>query len=375
MVLTVICLTAHHLCPYNLCKRFNSFLKTIIMAPKERITIADVAKAAGVSPGTVSRVLNNRTGVKISPKTQEQVQRAAKKLGYKPNLFASALRTQRTGVIGAIVRDINDPFLSLVARELQKAAHAEGLELLLGHAEYDRETADRQLNVMRNWFDGLLIIGDMLEQQAAISNLDQNETPSVALANGSTPHQGAKPLVSIDDAYGTHLGLEYLYSLGHRRIAFVGNTDFAGIRKRWETFQHFVHERSLFWADDYLGVSHNSRAAAIECTEHLLTLPTPPTAIFCMSDLLALGAMSSAWRMGWRVPETISILGFDDVEEAATTYPALSTIRQPVKDMASQALQLLIKLIDGSPLEHDQLPIVIKPVLMARRSCSPPLKQ
>lgn len=345
------------------------------MPPKERVTIADVAKEAGVSPGTVSRVLNNRTGVKISQNTQDQVRRAAKKLGYKPNLFASALRTQRTGVIGAIVRDINDPFLSLVARELQKAAHAEGLELLLGHAEYDRETADRQLNVMRNWFDGLLIIGDMLGQQAAISNLDQNDTPSVTLANGSTANQRSKPLVSIDDALGTRLGLDYLYSLGHRRIAFVGNTNFAGIRRRWETFQEFVHDKSLFWSDDYLAISHNSRTAAIESTEHLLTLPTPPTAIFCMSDLLALGALSSAWRMGWRVPETISILGFDDVEEAATTFPALSTIRQPVRDMATQALQLLIKLIDGSALDDVDLPIIIKPKLMARRSCSPPLAQ
>lgn len=343
------------------------------MSPKERVTIADVAKAAGVSSGTVSRVLNNRTGVKISQKTQEQVRRAVKNLGYKPNLFASALRTQRTGVIGAIVRDINDPFLSLVARELQKAAHTEGLELLLGHAEYDRETADRQLNVMRNWFDGLLIIGDMLGQQAAISNLDQNETPSVALANGTTTSQGSKPLVSIDDAHGTRLGLDYLYSLGHRRIAFVGNIDFAGIRQRWETFQEFVDEKSLFWTDDYLQVSHNSRVAATDCTEHLLTLPTSPTAIFCMSDLLALGAMSSAWRMGWRVPETISILGFDDVEEAATTFPALSTIHQPVKEMANQALQLLIKLIDGSSLEDVKLPIIIKPELIARRSCSPPI--
>jgi len=342
------------------------------MTSRERVTIADVAKAAGVSPGTVSRVLNNRTGVKISEATQEQVRRAAKKLGYRPNLFASALRTQRTGVIGAIVRDINDPFLSLMARELQKVARAEGLELLLGHAEYDPETADRQLNVMRNWFDGLLIIGDMLGYQAAISNLDQEETPSVTLANGHA-RQGSKPLVSIDDAYGTQLGLDYLFSLGHRRIAFIGNTKYAGIRERWSAFQRYVEQKPLFWSEEYFQSCLNNRAAAIECVQHLLDLPQPPTAIFCMTDLLALGAISGAWHMGWRVPESISILGFDDIEEAETTFPALSTIRQPVRQMAAEALNLLTKLINKSSLESVELPIIIRPELVIRRSCSPPV--
>ncbi len=338
---------------------------------RNRVTITDVAREAGVSPGTVSRVLNNRSGVKVSEATCQQVRRAAKKLGYRPNLFASALRTQRTGVIGAIVRDINDPFLSLLARELQKVAHEEGLELLLGHAEYDPEIADRQLNVMRNWFDGLLIIGDMLGHQAAISNLDQQDTPSVTLANGIAG-QGSTPLVNIDDAAGTRLGLDYLYSLGHRRIAFIGNTEFVGIRERWTTLQRYVEDQSLLWTDDYFQPCRNTRRAAIERTQYLLGLPQPPTAIFCMTDLLALGAISGAWQMGWRVPETVSVLGFDDIEEAETAYPALSTIRQPVPEMARVSLALLLRLINGSPIEDAEIPFIIQPELIIRRSCAPP---
>jgi LacI family transcriptional regulator, repressor for deo operon, udp, cdd, tsx, nupC, and nupG len=342
------------------------------MSPKNRVTITDVAEAAGVSPGTVSRVLNNRTGVKISDETQEQVRRAVKKLGYHPNLFASALRTQRTGVIGAIVRDINDPFLSLMARELQKAAHTEGLELLLGHAEYDPEIASRQLNVMRNWFDGLLIIGDMLGYQAAISKLDQDDIPSVALANGQN-QPGSKPLISIDDAHGTQLGVDYLFRLGHRRIAFMGNTNYAGIRQRWNAFKQCVEEKSLFWTEEYFQLCQNNRQAAVDSIGKLLNLSDPPTAVFCMTDLMAFGAISGAWQMGWRIPETISILGFDDIEEATTAYPALSTIRQPVKQMASQALDLLLKLIDGAPTESAQLPSIVQPELIIRRSCAPPV--
>lgn len=343
------------------------------MPPKVRVTIADVARAAGVSPGTVSRVLNSSSPtIRISKATQKQVRETARRLGYRPNMIASALRTQRTGVIGAIVRDINDPFLSLLARELQKVAHAEGVELLFGNAEYDPKIADRQLEFMRNWFDGLVVIGDMLGHQAAISNLDNTDMPSVALANGAAA-QWSQPLISIDDAAGVRLGLDYLCSLGHRRIAFIGNTEYAGIRTRWATFQQIVEERGLYWNDNYLQPCRASRLAAAACAERLLSLPIPPTAIFCMADLLALGALSTIWRLGWRVPESVSVLGFDDIEESQTAYPPLSTIRQPVRDMAEQSFKLLTRLISGSPVDQEHLPVVIEPKLIVRKSCAPPI--
>ncbi len=346
---------------------------TIAMPPKVRVTIADVARAAGVSPGTVSRVLNSSSPtIRISKATQKQVRETARRLGYRPNMIASALRTQRTGVIGAIIRDINDPFLSLLARELQKVAHAEGEELLFGNAEYDPEIADRQLEFMHNWFDGLIVIGDMLGHQAAISNLDNTDMPSVALANGAAA-QWSHPLVSIDDAAGVRLGLDYLCSLGHRRIAFIGNTDYAGIRTRWATFQKIVEERDLYWCEDYLQPCRASRLAAAACAERLLSLPTPPTAIFCMADLLALGALSTIWRLGWRVPGSVSVLGFDDIEESQTAYPPLSTIRQPVRDMAEQSFRLLSRLIDGASIDQEHLPVIIEPKLIIRKSCAPPI--
>lgn len=346
--------------------------RTLQMAPRDRITIADVARAAGVSPGTVSRVLNKRGDIKISATTQREVRAAAKRLGYRPNPFASALRTQRTGVIGAIVRDIDDPFLNLVARELQKAAQTRGFELLLGHAGYDPETADRQLSVMRDWFDGLLIIGDMLGYQAAISNLDQDNIPSVALANSASRHS-SQPLVSIDDARGTFLGLQYLYALGHRRIAFMGNISYPGIQQRLATFRLFVAEHNLTWFDEYLQPCQNNRREAIACAQRLLKLSNPPTAIFCMNDLMALAAMTEAWRMAWRVPEAISIIGFDDIEDAHTSFPPLTTIRQPVGDMASAALTVLARLIEGESFDALELPIIIEPHLVVRQSCAPPV--
>lgn len=335
-----------------------------------RITIADVAREAGVSPGTVSRVLNPRPhqNVKISEATRQEVTAAAKRLGYQTNPFASALRTQRTGVIGAIIRDINDPFLSLMARELQRIAHEQGVELLMGHAEYDLETVRRQLKFMRNWFDGLLIIGDMPGDQAVFDDLRESRTPYVAVACGT---KAVTPFVNIDEEHGTRLGLEYLYALGHRRIGFIGNTNHAGIHERWTAFRCFVDEKSLTWVDGYLQSCPYTRSASISAVQRLLSLPKPPTAIFCTSDLQALGAMSGAWQIGWRVPEAVSIMGFDDIEEASDTFPALTTIRQPVGDMAHEAMSMLMSLIQDPSRAEDLSRVIVQPRLMVRRSCSP----
>lgn len=341
------------------------------MPPQKRITIADVARGAGVSTGTVSRVLNQRGGdIKISEETRKLVLETASRLGYSPNPFASALRTQRTGVIGVIVRDIGDPFLSMMLREIQKVTRLLGVNLLFGHAEYDLEIVGRHLAFMHShWFDGLLLLGDIPGDQAVISELFKSNTPFVAVACGE---QSTFPSVNVDEAEGVRLAFDYLYGLGHRQIAFIGNLEHGGIKERLVHFQRLLVENNLFWSDDYVRKCGNSRAAALSCAQYLLGLPNPPTAIFCATDLAALGAMNGALRLGWRVPENVSIIGFDDVEGTADTFPALTTIRQPVGDMASQAVRLLMRLIERETLEEEENRVVVQPQLMVRQSCAPP---
>lgn len=333
------------------------------------VTIADVAREAGVSAGTVSRVLNRRDAdIKISKATQALVMQAAERLGYQPNRFASALRTRQTGVIGAIVRDISDPFLSLMARELQHAARRRGVDLLLSHAENEPETVRRQLTFMRNWFDGLIILGDMPDDEAIFASLREMGTPFVAAACGT--HVNA-PLVNIDEAQGMTQIMEYLHALGHRRVGFIGNTEHAGTRERLATFQDFVQAHRLTWRDDYLQPTPYARKAAIASVQRLLSLPQPPSAIVCTADLLALGALSGAMQMGWRVPEAVSIISFDDIEEAVDVFPALTTLRQPVGEMAEQAIRLLLRRIEQPTQEISDSRILVQPNLMIRRSCSP----
>jgi LacI family transcriptional regulator len=333
------------------------------------VTIADVAREAGVSAGTVSRVLNRRDAdIKISKATQTLVIEAAERLGYQPNRFASALRTRQTGVIGAIVRDISDPFLSLMARELQHAARRRGVDLLLSHAENEPGIVRRQLTFMRNWFDGLIILGDMPDDEAIFARLREMSTPFVAVACGT---QVNAPLVNIDEALGTTQIMEYLHALGHRRVGFLGNIEHAATRERLASFKAFVQARGLAWHDDYLQATPYSRKAAIASTQRLLSLPQPPTAIVCTADLMALGALSGALQMGWRVPEAVSIISFDDIEEAGDVFPALTTLRQPVGEMAEQAIRLLLRLIEDPAQAISDSRILVQPHLMIRRSCSP----
>jgi LacI family transcriptional regulator len=338
------------------------------MSNRGRVTIADVAKVAGVSAGTVSRVLNPRLNdnIKISDATRQIVLSAVEQLGYQANPFASALRTQRSGVIGAIIRDISDPFLSLMARELQHAAHRQGIDLMLCHAEYDLATVRRQLKFMTKWFDGLLLIGDMPGDRTVFEDLRKHDIPFVAVACGT---QVDAPFVNTDEQRGIQLGMDYLYNLGHRRIGFIGTVDHAGTRERWTSFKSYVDSRSLVWQDEYLQPCQYTRSAAIDAVQNLLSLSAPPTAILCTSDLQALGAISGALQMGWRVPESVSILGFDDVEESSFTHPSLTTIRQPVGALAESAMMMLLELIEGKKPELGGA--VIQPRLMVRRSCCP----
>ena len=341
------------------------------MSTNKRVTIADVARAAGVSVGTVSRVLNRREGgIKISDATRTLVLEKAKQLGYTPNPFASALRTQRTGVIGAIVRDISDPFLSMLAREIQRAARAQGIDLLFGHAEYDLGIVGRHLAFMHShWFDGLFLLGDIPGYQTVISELRRSNTPFVVLACGEQP---TFPLVNVDEAEGVTLALDYLRSLGHQRIAFIGNPGHGGIHERLVIFQHYLCEHNLFQSEEYIQPCANTRAAALDRAQYLLNLPHPPSAIFCATDLVALGALSGTLRLGWQVPDQVSIIGFDDIEGTADTYPALTTIRQPVGDMVSQAVNLLMRFIEGLPVEEVERKIIVPPKLIVRQSCASP---
>ncbi len=334
----------------------------------KKVTIAEVAKEAGVSIATVSRVLNRRKGkIKISEETKTTVQQAAKRLGYQADPFASALRTRRSGLFGAIIRDLRDPFLTKVFINMQEAAFEKGIELLLGHANYDVVTAGRQASIMSSlWFDGLILLGDIPGDLDVMERLLESKKPCVAVACGP---RNDLPSINLDEDKGSIQALDYLYSLGHRRIACCGDPSILGVKERLLCYQDYVRERGLIQEEGYYQVCSNNQMEAAHCASELMKLPHPPTAIFCGTDLIALGVINQLHRSGKRVPEDFSVIGFDDIEEDVEMFPSLTTIRQPADVIAEHAINLILQMRNGSVENLGSTNILIQPELIIRESC------
>jgi DNA-binding LacI/PurR family transcriptional regulator len=347
----------------------------LIRSGPNNITISDVANVAGVSIGAVSTVLNNReSNIKISDHTKNRIMSAVKELGYRPNPFASALRTKQTGIVGAVVRDIGDPFLRQLIKDVQIHCNANGLDILMSHAKHEAETAEKQIDLMlHQWFDGLIILGDMHVDDDLMYNLSRYNIPVVSLNGNKNEYLST---VRYDDIYGTHLVFDYLYGLGHREIAFIGNTKHASVQERLDTFLALKKKHGLN-CSEYLTYSAASSIEVLEITKKIINMPTPPTAIFCSSDYLAIAATVAIFQSGKKIPEDISIIGYDDIEDLNISYIPLTTIKQPTNEAAGKAVNELMKQIAAYNTGEEKTPvsILIKPKLIERKSCAAPQKK
>lgn len=337
------------------------------------VKITDVAKAAGVSVATVSRVVNGRSRIgRISEETRLKVLKVADRLGYQANPAAVALKASRTGVLGAIVRDISDPLMTELTQEIERQALASGLDILVGHNQFDSATAARQATLMtRSLFDGLILVGSLLHRDVLVDRLRNRVMPAVSVLAGAG---GSMPSVEVDDAAGIRLAVGHLYDLGHREFGFIGTPDLPGVSARFETLKDELAARGLIFRPERAVFTPNYRNGAIEATKGLLEANREMTAIVCSSDNLALGALSAIAMKGLKVPTDISVMGFDDIAEATLSYPTLTTIRQPLRQMAEAALQELQRQIGGAA-EGDPPRAIFQPDLQIRQSTGvPPLR-
>lgn len=331
---------------------------------KLRVTITDVAKAANVSTATVSRILNNRDGkIKISDETKELVQQKAKELGFQLNPFASALRSKRTGLIGAVIRDISDPFLAKLLKNIQRVIHNQGLELLVGNAEY-KETAENQLSLMvSHLFDGLFIFTDT--DSEFIKKLESDSVPYVTITGDKLSFNN--PQVHTDDFEGISMALDHLLEQGHKKIGFIGSQDL-GVKQRELYFRQIGTKNGLSIDENYVETNIRSIADISRYFEAVLRMATPPTAILCATDSIAVRSINVALQKSLKIPEDISIIGFDDIDQAIEIFPPLTTIQQPYEELAEQAVSLLLKMINDPKPELLKSDIVLMPRLTIRQS-------
>ena len=327
----------------------------------QRVTISDVAKTAGVSVATVSKVINNRYGVAVA--TSSRVQEVIDQLGYESSLVARSLRSHRTNVIGILVAEF-EPYSTELLKVTSSAVGGTGYELLAysggGRAGSDVGWERRYLSRL----SGTLIDGAILVTPTVVDA--QYGIPVVAV----DPHTGPSglPTVDSDNLAGAVTATEHLLGLGHRRIGFLGGrTDLESARLREEGYRQALRAAGIEPDPSLMRIGGYRPETAGQPAHELLTLDEPPTAIFAANDLSALRTIDVARSLGLSVPEDLSVIGFDNVPESALSTPSLTTISQPIQQMGAEALRLLVDLIDGKEREstHLRLPTA----LVERSSC------
>lgn len=322
------------------------------MVNRRNLTILDVAHAAGVSTATVSRALN---GGKISSGALLRVNDAVQALGYQRNTLARGLVTGKTGVVGVGVPDVLGPLYAQMARGIEDVLTPLGMQYTLVTSSRDRarEAAATRF-LLEHQVDGLILIGSQLSA-AELAALVGDRPAVLVQREGDA---AAYPTLSLDNAQGVRAALEHLFAHGHRRIAHI-----AGVRRDGEVRQS-AYEDTLRAAglSSLVLPSDSTEAGGIAAGEMLAASPEV-TAVFCSNDRVALGLYHALRRRGTRVPDDVSVVGFDDLPWGEYLAPPLTTVRQPGREMGQLAARLLLGEADDAP---------VSPELVVRASVGPP---
>jgi DNA-binding LacI/PurR family transcriptional regulator len=334
------------------------------------VTLRDVAADAGVSITTVSRILNGReSGVPIRDETRQRVLAVAAELGYRPNLLARGLRGSRSSLLGVIARDVSDPFHIQILRGINEAARAGGYRLFLGHVDYRPDVALSYSSMFESSHaDGIIVIGDLEGGENTLEQLAGHHRNVVGVTDRTTRRQ--VPGVYGDSVLGTRIAMEHLWELGHRAIACVSDTRTYDGRLRIERYEQFMREHG---AADRLNVqvTDPDPEPSLELGRRMFASwpdPASPTAIFATSDTIALGLMQAAYEATIRIPDDISMVGFDDIDVAAFTIPPLTTVSQDGVTMGRASAELLFDMIASGQHRSAVEDVVLAPHLVVRRS-------
>jgi len=312
------------------------------------VTIKDIAKELGISASTVSRALSDSP--LVNDDTKRTILQTAKRLGYQRNELARALVMGSSGAVGLLVPDITNPFFSDVARGVGEIADGIGVGVILCNTD---GRIDRELNYIRlmrrKRVDGLLLCSTTIEAPY-LQELTQANMPFILVSRLS--NQRNVPFVVTDDHAGAKLAVEHLVDLGHRRIGFIGGPEnVQASRDRMEAYLNVLNENGLTTLPDWRRYAGFTQASGREAAQRMLSLPTPPTAIFAANDVTALGVLEVAEELGLQVPHDLSLVGYDDISYASLPRIQLTTIAQPAVEMGQIAANWLFE-----ALEHPEIP-------------------
>jgi LacI family transcriptional regulator len=347
------------------------------------VTIREVAKESGFSPATVSIVLNNAPLARYIPEiTKKRIQRAAKQLGYRPNLFARTLRNRRTHTVGVMVFDMTDPYCIPILRGIESTLYETSFLPILTDVHNERSRFERYLEMLLDRrVEALIVLANWLFVDIdVLGDLEKSNLPTAIISHELD--SGSISSVIVDNELGAHSALEHLYALGHRDIAFIrGPERICDTAPRWKGIQAFANAHELRIDPELVldipdsGDPLSGFDAGISLTEELLRRERPFSAIMAFDDMTAFGAIRTLTKHGVAVPEQCSVIGFDDIADSSLLTPPLTTMRQPMEQMGRIAVGIVADAINAGP---DKLRVAanhrkLVPELMVRGSTARPI--
>jgi DNA-binding LacI/PurR family transcriptional regulator len=328
-----------------------------------------IAKTAGVSLGSVSHVLNG--SVNVSESLRKRVMDAVEAVGYQPSQLARGLRRDKTNMIGMIIPDIANPFFPAVVRGAEDVAFAAGYRLVLCNTDNSHEKELVHLNELRTYLPaGLIVIPSSFSDLTAQAKSYRQAGASVICVD-RLPRDWEGNSVTVAHEDGACVAANHLIRLGHRQLAVItGPLHLTNAQQRLAGFKRALQQADIAISDEYIQESTFDRQAGYTKSLVLLRLVPRPTAIFASNDLIALGVLQAAHKLGLRCPEDLSIIGFDNLEFSEYTNPSLTTVHQPGYELGACAAEIMLDQVSGrqESIQH----VVLKTDLILRESVAPP---
>lgn len=335
---------------------------------KPNPTMNDVAELADVSVATVSRVVN-KSGT-VSPALERRVRDAMEKLNYYPSSFARGFKRQQTNLIGVLVPLLEHPFYSRLATSIEQTLFAHGYWALICNSQEDEAREQAYIDMLlQQRVDGV-IINSSAQNTEYLKALERQHVPFVFIDRNLQAVECSK--VFSDNSHGGYMGMEHLIQLGHRRIGVVGAPTYPELMQRRIRGTREALMAYGIDADPELLITSDSQQFDMGYTsaKQLLHLPDPPTAIFALTDVMAVGVLHAAAEMHLRVPEDLSVLGYDDIPIASYTIPPLTTVAQPIIEMGQTCVELLLHHVENPGMEAETA--VLETHLVVRNTTAPP---
>lgn len=328
-------------------------------------TLQDIATAVGVTQTTVANALKGKGNV--SEATRQHILKCAEELGYRPNMLARSLAQGKTDTLGFLLPTIANPFYPEIAEAIERTAGQHGYQMLLCNTYYDFQQGRQHLErLVSRWVDGIIVMGSSMDIADIVTQFRRG-LPTVLCDWQENESTLGMPQVSVDFRRAGALAAEHLLELEHRRIGIIVSEPQQTLRL--EGFRAVLQAAGLPLASEMIRQGHSTLESGYAAAQEFLALSNRPTAIFATTDWMALGALEAILDAGLRVPQDISIVGLDDIVVSAHIRPPLTTVAIPKFQLAKEATELLLGLINE---EHSQpLSRLIEPALIVRQSTAP----